>query len=205
MVRAISAAFLLAASAAHAVPAVPSFEVSAAQLQSSIGAMHSARLKSVGGQIDSLAWDLERGRRDAERLRSDLRFLLQRVRAPQPGNGRPGGDPSLRWDVQRFTQELSQLARDSQWRLDSLRMLTAQAVKDESLVPSAQRLQSAARWQKSETNWLAFDARFAYFDFIRAGYSFEAMDLDRDSRDADARAQDLQDGSDRLLAKVRGS
>ncbi|PIR15516.1 MAG: hypothetical protein COV48_13890, partial [Elusimicrobia bacterium CG11_big_fil_rev_8_21_14_0_20_64_6] len=117
--------------------------------------------------------------------------------------GQPDNDPSLRWDIQRFTRDLAQLARDTQWRLSDLRNLTAQAEKDETLVSPATRLLNAARQFKSETNWLGMDARFAHFDFIRAGYTFEGMDLDRNSRDLDSNAQDLQTEADRLLAKVR--
>lgn len=200
---------MVAAVSVSASPALPSFEHSAAQLQSTIAALRAqqvrAKAANTGPQIANLAWDLERAERDASRLRSDLRFLLSRVRRYQrPQNGRPDMDPSLRWDVQRFTRELSQLTRDSQWRLNDLRFLTAQAEKDETLVAPASRLLDAARRFKSETGWLLMDARFASFDFRRAGLVFEGMDLDRDSRDVDERAQDLQSEAGRLLAKVRG-
>lgn len=209
MVRILSAALLFASVSASATPAIPSFEHAASQLQSSIAALRAqqvrAKAANTGPQIANLAWDLERAERDASRLRSDLRFLLSRVRRYQrPQNGRPDMDPSLRWDVQRFTRELSQLTRDSQWRLNDLRFLTAQAEKDETLVAPASRLLDAARGFKSETSWLLMDARFASFDFRRAGFTFEGMDLDRDSRDVDERAQDLQSEAGRLLAKVRG-
>jgi hypothetical protein len=207
MVRILSAALILSAVSASASPAIPSFEFSVAQIHSSIAALRAeqvqAKAGNLGPQIANMAWDLERSERDISRLRNDLRWLLQRVRNHQPNNGRPDNDPSLRWDVQRFTRDLAQLARDSQWRLNDLRNLTAQAEKDETLVAPASRLVDAARRLKSETNWFGMDARFAYFDFMRAGYTFEGMDLDRNSRDVDSRAQDLQNESDRLLAKVR--
>ena len=57
---------------------------------------------------------------------------------------------------------------------------------------------------KSKTGWFLFDARLAYFDLLRAGFTFEGMDLDRDTRDADGRAQDLQDEAGQILTKVRG-
>lgn len=199
MVRVLTASLLLLASASHAAPAIPSFEVSAANLQSAVAGMHKSRVKSVGNQIDSLAWDLDRERRDVEQLRSELRWLTQRLRSQQ----RPG-DQSLRWDVQRFSRDLQQVSRDLQWKLNDARMLAAQAQKDETLVKPAERLQAAARWLKDSTNWFAFDARFAYWDFSRAGFTFEAMDLQRDSSDADSNAQNLLDESGRLLAKVKG-
>lgn len=203
MVRALSAALLFAAVSASASPAIPSFEFSVANIQASIAAMRAEQVQAksgnIGPQIDSLAWDLERYERDTQRMRNDLRWLQQRLRS----TGQPNQDPSLRWDIQRLTRDLAQLSRDAQWRLNDLRMLTSQAEKDQALVAAASRLNDTARRLKSETNWFAMDARFAYFDFMRAGYTFEGMDLDRNSRDIDSRAQDLQSEADRLLAKVR--
>lgn len=202
MVRVMSVALLLAAVSASASPAIPSFEFAASQLQSSIAAMRVSQVQTkaenIGPQIQNLAWDLENSEHYLSRLRNNLRWLLQRM-----NRNRPGNDRSLRWDVQRFTQNLAQLTRDSQWRLDDLRFLTAQAEKDETLVAPATLLLSAARRLQSETNWFATDARFAYFDFMRAGFTFEGMDLDRDSRDMNGHAQNLENEADRLLAKVR--
>lgn len=218
MVRALSAALLLAASSAYAAPEIPSFEASVANIQAVVAASRAASVKKlsadVGPQLDNLSWDLERADQDAQRLRNDLRWLLQRVRQhrslapgrPQPGRPapqQPDNDPSLRWDVQRLTQDLSRLARDAQWRSTDLRNLSAQTGKDAALVGPASRVLDAARRLKGDTNWLATDARFAYFDFMRAGFTFEAMDLDRNTRDFDSRAQDLQNDADALLTKVR--
>jgi hypothetical protein len=198
---------MLAAASASASPAIPSFEVSAAQLQASIAAMRAsqvqAKVAASGPQIDSLAWDLQRYERDLAQMRNDLRWLQQRLR--RAGSTQPGqpSDPSLRWDIQRLTRDLAQTSRDAQWRLNDLRFLAASAEKDEALVAPATRLLDAARRFKNETNWFSMDARFAYFDFMRAGYTFEGMDLDRNSRDVDTNAQALQTEADRLLAKVR--
>lgn len=220
MVRILSAVLLLAAVSASATTAVPSFEISAANIQASVAAMRADQVKAksgnIGGQIANLAWSLDRSEREAARLRNDLRWLQQRLRRQgfaQPGlpsrpgqPGRPGQpyDPNLRWDVQRFTRDLDQVTRDSQWQLNDLRLLIGQAEKDEALVAPATRLLNSARWLKSTTNWLLSDARSAHWDFSRAGYTFEGMDLDRNSRDLDWRAQDLQNEAARLLAKVRG-
>jgi len=205
---------MLAAVSASASPAIPSFEVSAANLQATIAAMRAAQVKTkaanAGPQISSLTWDLERYERDLSRMRNDLRWLQQRLRRAgmNPGQGRPGqpnqpNDPSLRWDIQRLTRDLAQTSRDAQWRLNDLRFLASSAEKDETLVIPATRLLDAARRLKNETNWFSMDARFAYFDFMRAGFTFEGMDLDRNSREIDTNAQNLQGEADRLLAKVR--
>ncbi len=226
MVRILSAVLFLTAVSARATPAIPSFEFSVAQIQSSVAALRAEQVKAkagnIGPQIDSISWDLERYERETSRLRNDLRWLLQRVRrhgmtAGRPGQpgfpgqpGRPGqpgqpdNDPSLRWDLQRFTRDLGQITRDTQWRLNDLRNLSAQAEKDETLIQTATRLQDNARRFKNETNWLMNDARFAYFDLMRAGFTFEGMDLDRNSRDVDSRAQDFQGEAERLLAKIKG-
>ncbi len=213
MVRMIAAALLITAVSASASPAIPSFEFAASQLQSSIAAMRASQVKAKGAasgpQIDSMAWDLQRYERDIAQMRNDLRWLQQRLRragSTQPGRpGQPGqpSDPSLRWDIQRLTRDLAQTTRDAQWRLNDLRFLASSAEKDEALVAPATRLLDAARRLKNETNWFSMDARFAYFDFMRAGYTFEGMDLDRNSRDVDTNAQALQTEADRLLAKVR--
>lgn len=213
MVRVLSAVLMLASVSASATPALPSFEVSAARLQSSVAALRAAQVKAKGAnsgpQITAMTWDLERYGRDLSRMRNDLRWLQQRLRRQgnaQPGQpGRPGqpNDPSLRWDVQRLSRDLAQLSRDAQWRLNDLRFLASSAEKDESLVAPASRLLDAARRLKSDANWFAMDARFAYWDFQRAGYTFEAMDLDRNSRDVETNSRNLETEADRLLAKVR--
>lgn len=213
MVRILSAVLVLSAVTASAKPALPSFEHSAAQLQSSVAALRAAQVKAKGAnsgpQISAMTWDLERYGRDISRMRNDLRWLQQRLRrqgSAQPGRpGQPGqpNDPSLRWDVQRLTRDLAQTARDAQWRLNDLRFLASSAEKDETLVAPASRLLDAARRLKSDTNWFASDARFAHWDFQRAGFTFEAMDLDRNSRDLDSRARDLENEANRLLTKVR--
>lgn len=215
MVRILAVALLITAVSASASPAIPSFEFSVAQIHASIAAFRAqqvaAKAGNIGPQITNMAWDLERYERDMSTMRNDLRWLQQRLRRqgfnPQPGRpgqpGQPNPDPSLRWDIQRLTRDLAQLSRDSQWRLNDLRSLIAQAEKDDTLVAPASRLLDTARRLKSETNWFAMDARFAYFDFMRAGFTFEGMDLDRSSREIDTNAQDLQNEADRLLAKVR--
>ncbi len=206
MVRILSAVLIFAAASASATPAIPSFEFSAAQLQTTIAALRVSQIQakagSIGPQIGNLAWDLERYQRDTQRLRNDLSWIQQRLRRVTNQPGQPN-DSSLRWDIQRFTHETEQLSRDTQWRLNDLRHLSAQAQKDETLVAPATRLVNAARWLKSETNWFVSDARFASWDFRRAGYTFEGMDLDRNSRDLDDHSRDLEYESNRLLAKVR--
>ena len=163
MVRFLTAALLLSAVSASASPAIPSFEFSVANIQASVAALRANQVKAksgnIGPRLDSMAWDLQRSERDASQLRSDLRFLLSRVRRQGSAPSRPGqpgqpSDPNLRWDVQRFTRDLAQLTRDSQWRLNDLRSLSAQAEKDEALVSPATRLLESARRFKSETNWL---------------------------------------------------
>ncbi|MDE2144193.1 MAG: hypothetical protein KGL74_02230 [Elusimicrobia bacterium] len=204
MIRALSAAMLLAAvSVSAAPPALPSFEAAAGQIQNTVAALRAASAKAsstgIGARLDSMAWDLQNAQQDVSRQRSDLRFLMSRVNGAQPGQP----DQNLRWELQRLNQDLASLARDAGWRLDELRSLSAQAQKDPTLVGPATRLTDAARWLKSETNWLTFDARFASIGLLRAGLTFESMDLDRNGRDLDDNAAQLQTGADALLAKVR--
>ncbi|NNN04353.1 MAG: hypothetical protein HKL90_00485 [Elusimicrobia bacterium] len=205
MIRGLSAALLLAATSVSAAPlALPSFENAASQLQATVKAQRAASVKTMGADIgaglDSLSWDLQTSAQDAARMRDDLRLLITRVDTRAPG---APADQTLTGDLQRFNQDLQSLAQDSQFRLNDLRSLSAQAQKDPNLVAHAQNLDNAARGLASTTKWLVFDVGFDTADLSRAGYTFESMDLDRYSRDADQSAQDLQNEADRLLAKVR--
>ncbi len=208
MVRISSLVLVLAAASVSASPATPAFELSAAQLQESAIATRSAQVKARAGslepQILRLTLDLQRCERTALRLRRDLGLLVVRLREYKTKVGRVDNDPTLSLDVQRFTQDLAQLARDAQSRLNELHFLASQAEEDKTLVASASRLLDVARRFKSATNRLRLDARSAYPDFVRAGFTFEGMDVDRDSRDLDERARDLQNEADQLLTKVRG-
>jgi hypothetical protein len=207
MIRALCAVLLLAASASAAPLALPSFESSARDLQASLAAARAASIKTlssdIGPRLDAMAWDLRTAQQDVSRLRGDLRWLMRRVGSGRGGDPRrgPGGD--VRWDLQRFNQNLADLSRNAQWRLNDLYALSAQAPKDPELVAHVQRLIDSARWLQSETNQLTFDARFDAFQLMTAGYALESMDLDRNSRDLDRSAQDLQAAGERLLAKVR--
>lgn len=207
MIRTLCLVLLAASSASAATLALPSFENAAAGLHAQVRALRAAQVKAassdIGPRLDSMSWDLQRDENDARRLQSDLRFLLGRLRNGQPGDGRRGQDPYARMDLQRFIRDVAAVARDAQWRRDDLRALSSRAEKDPTLVGPATNLSKAARSLKSSTNWLLTDARFAYFDLIRAGFSFEAMDLDRSTRDLDGVAQDLSTDADALLAKVR--
>ncbi|MBI4060898.1 MAG: hypothetical protein HY403_05650 [Elusimicrobia bacterium] len=206
MVKILSAILLTAAVSASASPAIPSFELSAAELQASVAAARAsqtqARASDVDRRIEAVARELGRFDRVASRLRADLAPLLNRVRGYRPSA--PNNDPDLRHDLQVFRQDLSYLARDSQWRLNDLRGLASQAGKDEALVAPAERLLGAARRFGGEASRLLTDARFAYPDFMRAGFAFEGADLDSDSRAVDSHAQDLEREAGRLLGKVRG-
>ncbi|MBI3564949.1 MAG: hypothetical protein HY079_07125 [Elusimicrobia bacterium] len=206
MVRTLAAALLVLAVRASAAPvATASFEDLAARIHATVRAQRAASVKALDAgtaqRLDSLAWDLERSRQDASRLRDDLRWLMNRVRAPQqPGRQ----DPNLRWELQNMTRDLARVARDAQWSLDQLRSLSSQvAGKDPTLVASAQNLSAKAGWLQSDAHWLVFDAGFASMDLMRAGYSFESMDLDRGARDLDRATRDLQAEAQRLLDKVR--
>ena len=210
VLTALAAVVLAAAPAFAAASAAPlSFETSLAQIHSAVGALRAEQVKvksgQIAGQIENLAWDLERAERETSRLKQDLSWLRLRAARYRRENGRPDSDPALRWDLQRFTRELQDLSRGAQWRLDDLRRLSAQAQKDDSLVSPAQRLVDATRRFKEMARWLALDARFAQFDFLRAGFTFEAFEVDRGSRDAETRAQELLGESESLLTKVRGS
>lgn len=207
MVRISSLVLVLAAASVSASPATPSFELSAAQLQESASAMRGAQVKARTGdlkpRIIRMTLDLQRCERSALRLRRELGLLVVRLREYKTKVGRVNNDPTLSLDVQRFTQDLAQLARDSQRSLNDLRFLASQAEKDEALVAPVSGLLDVARRFKNATSRLRLDARSAYPDFVRVGFTFEGMDMDRDSRDVDEHARDLQDEADQLLAKVR--
>ncbi len=190
---------MLVAVSSSAGPALLTFELSSASVQSAIAVTRAAQVKaraeSLGPQIDALAQDLARSQSDASRLRSDMRILQSRLQRT---------DPAMRRDIEAFTRTTGQLVRDTQGRLGSLRFLSAQAVKNEILVAPATRLLDAALKLKSEADLFAAYARFASSDFMNAGYTLEGMDLDRNSHDIDLCAKDLHAESERMLSKVRG-
>lgn len=208
MVRTLTVALLALSTAASAAPgaplALPSFENAAAALHAAVRAQRAAAVKTLDAgtaqRLDSLDWDLQRSRQDANRLRDELRWLMSRVRSPRPGQP----DPNLRWELQGLVRDLDRVARDARWRLDDLRAISSQvSQKDPALVAPAQRVVSDAGWLQSDAHWFVFDAGFASPELMRAGYAFESMDLDRNARDLDQVTRDLQSEAQRLLDKVR--
>lgn len=206
----LSAALLLAASVHAAPTALPSFDTAIAQIHASVLAQRAeaatARAAIVGPNLDSYAWDLERFGRDAERLRREQSWIVNRVRRYQPPQaGQPDSDPSLRFEVQRLARDFTSLARDLQWKVNDLRWASSQVQKDPELVRPAQRLAEAARVLKDSAHWLQFDARFAIWDYRRAGFTFEAWDIERGATDMEMRSRDLGTLADDILAKARGT
>ncbi len=203
MVRALSAALLLAASASAATPA--SFESIVDGVRAQVQALRADSAKAaaanLGAQLDNLTWGLQDAAQNFDQRRNDLRMLMSRVDAFVPG--RPQ-DPSLGWDLQLFTQGLDTAAQNARYRLGDLSTLSSQIPgKDPSLAASAQRLADAASAFQSGVHWFVFDEGFDTADLERAGYFQQEMDLDRDSRDLDQSSQALLGAAQALLAKVR--
>lgn len=192
---------LLLAAAAHAGPALPSFEASLGQLRQDVLAVRATQIKdnndalardiyTLSSETRSLYWETSRLRRQT----NDLRWRCQRA-APN--------DRFLQSDVQRFIWDLRDFSRRFWQSANEGQRLLRAAVKDPILVSPAQNLEQSAVDLSSEARWLENDARFASWDFRRAGFASESWDLERESSDAAGYARDLEASARALSAKVR--
>jgi hypothetical protein len=195
--------------AAHAAPAVPSFETMLLDVRSAVVRTHAGQRAvkdaGLGQRIDRDAWDVQREQRDGQTLRRDLQILksrLSRYRAPQ--RGQPDTDPGLRWDVQRVSRGLEQHARELQWTRQDLQAVR-QAVTgpDAELNAPATRLEGAVTWFSSDERWLESELTFISFDLQRAGFAFEAFDYQRSARAVSDAKSAIEDETRQLLAKLR--
>lgn len=188
---------LLVAVPAAAAPALPSFEESLGSIQLQVRKSAPER-RSVHAKsgLDNLGWDADRLRDEASRLRSAIRWLQAATRRPN--------DPYLRSQVTQTSWAL----RDFQWRVDQLKRdverARDEAKKDPALVGAAERARSSASWLASETRWLELDTSSAVWDLRRAGFTFEAWDFERYTRDANASAERTADAAAELARRVKG-
>ena len=153
------------------------------------------RLDSDANHHRSKVWRLERR---LAKLRRRAQRLTQRRRRPPRRN-----DPFFRNDLRRFTWDLDRLRRDIERTARDAQRVAATAVKDPALVSPAQSFVSSADWLEHEARGPGREARWAHWDIRRAGFPFEAMDIDRDVDFVARAARSIHSEARRLLDKVR--
>lgn len=200
--------FLFAALAASeaAVAAPASFEAALgavrAQLAVQQAVHHESRVKNLGPELSAAASDARRLESNARSIEWKLRDLVWRARR-RTQNPRDT-DPFLEFDLKRLAWDARDFARDAASLDRRVAALATRATKDPSLVAPASDLVRTADRLRSETSSLAREARFAYMDFSRAGYQFEAWDLERETQAAEDSARRALRNAELVLAKVSG-
>ncbi len=209
----MSRAALAAVLAALAAPAwggtaLPSFEGAVHEMRASILSTRAEQIKvktlSAKNELENLSHNVRRHDWEAGRLRrkiSDIRRRVNRMGPDQPR--RPDSDPFLRNDIRRLVRNLRDFVRKverSQRRAEALAN-TVQKAPD--LVRPAERLERNARAFVSEARWLENEARWARWDIRRAGFTFEAIDIERYSDEAHRAARRIKTAAGRILKKVR--
>ncbi len=206
LVSLVVAALLLAQplSAGVAVPFGTALNQIRTQVLKTKASQEKIRAQSTAGEISRLASDVRRHGWDTQRLERRLADIRRRVNRLRNDPSRPGrNDPFLRNDLRRLTWDLRDLKRAADRTESAVRRVAATAKKDPALVSPARSLSSNANWFDNDARSLEREARWAHWDIRRAGYTFEAMDIDRGTRDIARSARDIESEARRLLDKVR--
>jgi hypothetical protein len=204
MVRTLALLVSLAAALpAHAVPAAPSFEQSLNAGHARVITARAAQVKAKSApDIQSASWDTERSSRQASSLRltlSDLRRRAQDARRRNP----PKPDAVFKsqldrfvWDLRTWDQDLRALERRA---MD----LSNTAAQDADSVAPAQQLVWDAQNLRTETSMFSSDGTWLASDLRALGFNFEALDVERLSRDGGDSARQLGYDADAILTRVR--
>lgn len=201
------AAAMLAGPAVAQGPAVPlNFQRNLLGIQDTIRKQTAEVREELGAQSESalnrLTWDA----RDLERESRDLKWQVQRVarRARTAGRER-GQDPFLRnevrqlvWDLQRHLRDAQRLGRDAE-------RLNREAPRDRKLLSAAETAERAVSQWLNEAGWLTSEGRFAGMDLRRAGFSMEAWDVERHSREAEDEARGAERALNALIQALRSA
>ena len=161
----------------------------------------SSDSRSLDNAADRLRWNVSDIRRRAST--QGRRPGPGRPGPGRPGPGQPNRDPffesDLRrvvWDLRDFRMRMGSLSRDVE-RLDR------GAAPDPASVGPAQTLTDEASRLRSSVGWLTSEARWARMDLSSAGYTFEAMDVERETQDAERASYDIERDARSLLQRVR--
>lgn len=220
-----AAVLTLAAALAHAAPPVDtitqggeasallasvlsSFEASLGQIRrqalATRGEHKKAKALSLKAEIDSAAREASRLSWDASRQRgavSELRRRAQRYEPDRPQ--RPGSDPFFRSDLQRAVWNLRDLSRETRRLSAAVQRLAQTAPKDPALLQPAEALLRNAGHLRGEARWLETEADRASWDIRRAGFSLEAWDIERESRNTSDSSRQIEAHAGRLVDAVR--
>ncbi|MBI5211434.1 MAG: hypothetical protein HY927_15785 [Elusimicrobia bacterium] len=198
---------LLAASSQATELALPDFETAIkavrTQVMATRAAQAQAKYEAVASDLDRLAMDTRSLQWKASRYRNDLSDLRRRAQRLQPHQpGQPANDPFFRNDLNRVVWNL----RDFEWEIERIandaQQIARSAQADPTLVAAARRFVDAFTWTENEIGWVASEARWARWDIDRAGYTFEAWDIERYASDSDREIRDAHRAADEILRKV---
>lgn len=174
---------LWAVPAAKAAPAVPVAEgtwgkaLMAIQsgVREQLDSRREAKVQDLESRIRNLSSQVQWHSYNARSLRARVDNLRWRAQARQR---RPGhNDPWFSNDMFRLRMDVDSHSRDAESLASQARSIELEAVADPKLGPAARELENAASQAEWETSWLAQGARFAYFDFVRAGESMSASQI----------------------------
>jgi hypothetical protein len=192
MLGAIAA--LTFAAAAHAAPAVPSFEQSLNQIHSSVLAaaanlITQEQLKKADKNVQLTANQAWQGRNNITTLRSNAR-----------DNPR---DPMLGNQLYQVQNDLDVWAQNCEVVRKQVVALAQSAVKDPSLAALAKKLYEHSRVLDSNAGYLIIEARNANMDLSMAGYGGQAYRLQRLAEAGGALTPDTRAAAKTVLDKTQ--
>jgi hypothetical protein len=193
MIAAIAAVTL--AVAAHAAPAVPSFEQSLIQIHDAVRAANlslitAEQLKKVDKNVSIVA-------NQAAQLRSRLASL--RAQANTQRN-----DPGVSGQLYNLTSDLNTWANNCGIVKQQTADLAKTAEKDPTLKAAAQSFYDHSRYLDSNAGYLAIDSRSAYGELAGEGYGNEGYRIMSIVGDGASQTPDVRLGAKSVLDKIGG-
>lgn len=186
---------------------VASHAFQAVTFESELGAARQIILADQAGlkqaQNESLAKEIEALALEADRLRdkaSSLSGNLDRIRRRLQ---RERESLFLRIELDRLVAEFKVFRGDAAKAGKAADRICKSARKDPALLAPARKMRDNAKRFSSAAMWLEIYGRDASVEFRRAGYDFQAWDIERSTSDAMWAARDWLRLSKKLLNKVK--
>ena len=187
-------AALALAAAAHAAPAVPSFEQSLTQIHSTVLAANAHLIAEE--QLKKADRNVSLTSNQAWQARSNISTL----RANARNNPR---DPMLGNQIYRTENDLDAYARNCETVRKQVVALAQTAVKDPALAALARKLYDHSRALDSNAGWLTVEARNANMDLSMAGYGGQAYRLQRLAEAGGALTPETRTAAKTVLEKTQ--
>jgi len=178
-----------------------------AKAKKSFKAAEEKKSSKLSSDLTWLSFDVRDMARKAKDFKWDLQRLRQRAQAI--GRGKDQGkeerdiDPSFNADLRRFVWDLERWAQDLDWKLRDAERIERKLEQGADIRSQANQLVWAARDLETDAGWLERDSNWAAWDFRRIGYSMEAWDVERETRDAERDAKAMSAVADKILKKAK--